>query len=883
MNDDAARALARLLADRGMGVVRDPDLCESLLTAACGRHRKEAFLLVTVFRNRVVPDLLSKGPGQPVERVVARLGRQLHKTLGLVEEAAVWAVRAWAEALGLCGLPEPTSDNTPQPHTDTLAVTPDPSAGGMSSRRDGPGPASVSPRHGSENRFTCPNCAASLSRRDSQQGREWVTCPGCRWRLQLAPNGAVVDRPQVEFRCRREPPASAARVGPAVRAMAERMAGEKDVDALGALARSLSTLCMWRDPPGPSVDVGPVARTLAGRLAGEADTGVAGALGAGLCALSDRLAPADAGLVIQAVGTWLETNKNKVPPSQYEVLSVVSRRLDPVEAAARLRPVARALARRTATEKDSGLDGLTGCLSVLCEPLGGGERSELLGGVVQELADRMVAERDWLNLSYLVRALDPVAGCLGPAEAVGPARILAESAAVEKNWNRFTTLAKGVLTLAGRLPPDDATTVTAPVSRALGGFFATEAGSYRVLPSELWALAARLPPDERLAIAGRVARAKAPKNIKVFGEDGEEVYSWRLDPWVTAFGPEEVLTVTGPLLQDLADQLAAEKDTERLLMLAKRFSAQARWFGPAQRAAAGEVARALAVRVSTHKNTQDFSQQRREFSQLSRALRLLSPWLGPDDAAAAGRDLAARISIEENGEAVKELILSLRALPVRADTTTPVVRPPAHLVAFWIGVYKGAGSDGIQRYVFSPVHAAALRPEEVADWFGPEVAAEVVRFMADRVAETAEWYFRDGLAHVLARVAGTLGPAGAAPVIGPQVRVLTDQIAAETGGERLNELLNTLSRLCPALGDADLLAVTEQFGVVDSVRKSALGEFGARATQGRATGVAAVVGAAVAYTVPSRHFDSAWEFVEWAERNCPDLDLKSRPTYPRDR
>lgn len=204
MNDDAVRALARLLADRGMGVVRDPELCESLLTAACGRHRKEFFLLVTALRNRVVPDLLVKGPGQPVERVVARLGRRLHKSLGLVEEAAVWAVRAWAEALGLYGPPGTPSEDVPRREAEALAVTPDPPAGGRHAAGDGPGLVDASSCRGSGDRFKCPNCAGYLPRGASQQGGEWVTCSGCRWRLKLAPDGAVIDRELVEFRCPRE-------------------------------------------------------------------------------------------------------------------------------------------------------------------------------------------------------------------------------------------------------------------------------------------------------------------------------------------------------------------------------------------------------------------------------------------------------------------------------------------------------------------------------------------------------------------------------------------------------------------------------------------------------------------------------------------------------
>lgn len=100
--DNTKQALIRLIAEHGLAIARDPQRCQSLLEKACGNREKDLFLLLAAYRGGVVKKLLGTGAGQPIALVIRRVGKHLHKRFGLVEEGAVWAVEAWAVALGLC-------------------------------------------------------------------------------------------------------------------------------------------------------------------------------------------------------------------------------------------------------------------------------------------------------------------------------------------------------------------------------------------------------------------------------------------------------------------------------------------------------------------------------------------------------------------------------------------------------------------------------------------------------------------------------------------------------------------------------------------------------------------------------------------------------------
>jgi F-box protein 11 len=103
MNDLVRQTLCDLVGRYGRPLCADAHRCEALLRDFCGEYRREVFVLLSALREQVVADLLGSGDSRPPrgEAAFARLAQRLHDHLGIVEEAARWAVDSWALALGL--------------------------------------------------------------------------------------------------------------------------------------------------------------------------------------------------------------------------------------------------------------------------------------------------------------------------------------------------------------------------------------------------------------------------------------------------------------------------------------------------------------------------------------------------------------------------------------------------------------------------------------------------------------------------------------------------------------------------------------------------------------------------------------------------------------
>lgn len=102
--------------ERGAALIEDPRRCKALLLDYCGAHRREVNLLVKAHEEHVPARLLAPTADVPLTVVMAQLTRQLADDWGLADEAARWAVEAWAWALGL-------SDTKPD---DAPALTSEP-------------------------------------------------------------------------------------------------------------------------------------------------------------------------------------------------------------------------------------------------------------------------------------------------------------------------------------------------------------------------------------------------------------------------------------------------------------------------------------------------------------------------------------------------------------------------------------------------------------------------------------------------------------------------------------------------------------------------------------------------------------------------------------
>lgn len=128
MNNEARLKLREIVDKYGQNVVNDPRRCKALLLDLCGQHRREIFVLNAAQEEHVANDLQDIKGGIPLPVLVAQLTRRLVDNRALAEDAARWAVEAWAYALRLTD-EEPTSvgESTPEPAgPPPLPVTPPP-------------------------------------------------------------------------------------------------------------------------------------------------------------------------------------------------------------------------------------------------------------------------------------------------------------------------------------------------------------------------------------------------------------------------------------------------------------------------------------------------------------------------------------------------------------------------------------------------------------------------------------------------------------------------------------------------------------------------------------------------------------------------------------
>jgi hypothetical protein len=163
----------------------------------------------------------------------------------------------------------------------------------------------------------------------------------------------------------------------------------------------------------------------------------------------------------------------------------------------------------------------------------------------------------------------------------------------------------------------------------------------------------------------------------------------------------------------------------------------------------------------------------------------------------------------------------------------------------------------------------------LAGSLGSEQAEAVARVLAGCVAADGVPYQLSSnreLTRGLGVCVGRTGPGRAEAI----ARTLASRMAAQTDPESLLMLAEGLAAVAPALSDARLLDVFKSYAVFPVVRDAALSEFARRDARTRSGARAALAGwAPVAALKPS--FADTWAFVEWAERNHPEWDLKNQP------
>src|SRR5690242_4778449 len=99
MDATVRETLRRIVAERGRDVYENHRRFENLLHDLCAGRRREISLLVRALPERVAADLLTLRGSVPREVLLRRLARRLEQNLAVTEEAALWTVESWDEAL----------------------------------------------------------------------------------------------------------------------------------------------------------------------------------------------------------------------------------------------------------------------------------------------------------------------------------------------------------------------------------------------------------------------------------------------------------------------------------------------------------------------------------------------------------------------------------------------------------------------------------------------------------------------------------------------------------------------------------------------------------------------------------------------------------------
>jgi hypothetical protein len=166
---------------------------------------------------------------------------------------------------------------------------------------------------------------------------------------------------------------------------------------------------------------------------------------------------------------------------------------------------------------------------------------------------------------------------------------------------------------------------------------------------------------------------------------------------------------------------------------------------------------------------------------------------------------------------------------------------------------------------------------ELAGGLNPTEAAVVVRQTAKTLSTQIE---RNPVSAAscsvsLSALVWRLPDAEAAEIVRPVVKALTDRMAIAESPDEFMIASAGVATLAWRLDESELMSLLKSHGTILPIRKAILAEFGRRSCRTQAPSWA--VGGAVAFFSPSPAFNDVWEFVDWAEKNRPDLDLKSRP------
>lgn len=101
LNERLWQILQEMITTYGTEICQEPGRLEGLLRDQCGQYRREIRLLIDTVKEGVVTELRSGTPSVPLELLIPKLCKKIEQNLMLSPDAAEWAVKSWAAALGL--------------------------------------------------------------------------------------------------------------------------------------------------------------------------------------------------------------------------------------------------------------------------------------------------------------------------------------------------------------------------------------------------------------------------------------------------------------------------------------------------------------------------------------------------------------------------------------------------------------------------------------------------------------------------------------------------------------------------------------------------------------------------------------------------------------
>ena len=114
LNPKARDTIVDMVRRHGPEIVGDARRCEGYLRDFCAAEPLEMNLLIDALRERVPQTLQANANNKLIQAHVPDLVQKLHLHRGMREDFAVWAVEAWATALGVTIRAPATAAGTPQ-------------------------------------------------------------------------------------------------------------------------------------------------------------------------------------------------------------------------------------------------------------------------------------------------------------------------------------------------------------------------------------------------------------------------------------------------------------------------------------------------------------------------------------------------------------------------------------------------------------------------------------------------------------------------------------------------------------------------------------------------------------------------------------------------